>query len=64
MFVVSGDSSENVLSALGHVNRLGLAVSNGAKFSASISDGSSERRWQTFDLGVDWDAVKRVCQRN
>ena len=61
VYVVSGDSSENVLSALGHLPNLGLAVSNGAKFSPPLGDDDSERRWQTFDLGVDWDAVKRVA---
>jgi trehalose 6-phosphate synthase/phosphatase len=49
------------MSALGHLSNLGLAVSNGARFSAPMSDQDSERRWQTFDLGVDWDAVKRVA---
>ena len=60
VYVVSGDSSENVLNALDQIPGLGLAVSNGAKFSPPLQDGESERRWQTFDLGVDWDAVKRV----
>jgi trehalose 6-phosphate synthase/phosphatase len=61
IYVVSGDSSENVLNALGQISNLGLAVSNGAKFSPPMSDQDSERRWQTFDLGVDWEAVKRVA---
>jgi trehalose 6-phosphate synthase/phosphatase len=61
VYVVSGDSSENVLNALGHLSSLGLAVSNGAKFSPPLGDNDAERRWQTFDLGVDWDAVKRVA---
>lgn len=61
VYVNSGDSSENVLNALGHIHNLGLAVSNGAKFSAPLENPSEERRWQTFDLGVDWDAVKRVA---
>jgi trehalose 6-phosphate synthase/phosphatase len=60
VYVVSGDSSENVLNALGNISGLGLAVSNGAKFSPPVQHGEAERRWQTFDLGVDWDAVKRV----
>jgi trehalose 6-phosphate synthase/phosphatase len=33
VYVVSGDSSENVMNALGQIPFLGLAVSNGAKFS-------------------------------
>lgn len=61
VYVNSGDSAENVLSALGHIAKLGLAVSNGANFSPPMTDQDAERRWQTFDLGVDWDAVKRVA---
>lgn len=61
VYVNSGDSAENVLSALGQIPKLGLAVSNGANFSPPMTDQDSERRWQTFDLGVDWDAVKRVA---
>merc|ERR1712194_497068 len=61
VYVNSGDSAENVLNALGHIHNLGLAVSNGAKFSPPMQDKDEERRWQTFDLGVDWDAVKRVA---
>ena len=60
VYVVSGDSSENVISALGHIPGLGLAVSNGAKFSPPAQVGET-RQWRTFDLGVDWDAVKRVA---
>ena len=60
VYVVSGDSSENVISALGHIPGLGLAVSNGAKFSPPAQIGEV-RQWKTFDLGVDWDAVKRVA---
>lgn len=69
VIVVSGDSSENVLNALGHIPGLGLAVSNGAQFSVAPILGPGEqpkmnnnhRQWKTFDLGVDWDAVKRVA---
>jgi len=61
VYVVSGDSVENVLSALGHLPGLGLAVSNGARYSPPVQPGETARRWLTFDLGVDWDAVKRVA---
>jgi trehalose 6-phosphate synthase/phosphatase len=62
VFVVSGDSAENVLTAIGHIPRLGLAVSNGACFSPPLDNPSMERRrWLNFDLGVDWDAVKKVA---
>lgn len=61
VYVVSGDSSENVLSALGGIHQLGLGVSNGAQFSPPLTDHDSERHWQSFDLGVDWKAVKSVA---
>lgn len=61
VYVNSGDSAENVLNALGHIHDLGLAVSNGATFSPPLRHPGEERRWRTFDLGVDWDAVKRVA---
>jgi len=61
VYVNSGDSGDNVLNALGHIHNLGIAFSNGAKFSHPMQDKDEERRWQTFDLGVDWDAVKRVA---
>lgn len=61
VYVVSGDSSENVMNALGPLTSLGLAVSNGAKFSPPMREGETSREWFTFDLGVDWDAVKRVA---
>jgi trehalose 6-phosphate synthase/phosphatase len=63
VLVVSGDSSENLLNAVGHIPDLGLAFSNGAKFSRPTPAGV-QRTWQTFDLGVDWDAVKRVGLEN
>jgi len=49
------------MSALGHLPNLGLAVSNGACFSPPRGSPNERRRWLTFDLGVDWDAVKRVA---
>lgn len=61
VYVNSGDSVENVINAIGHIPKLGLAVSNGANFSPPMTDQDTERRWLTFDLGVDWDAVKRVA---
>ena len=59
VYVVSGDSAENVINAIGNIPGLGLAVSNGAHFSPPVSVG--KRKWHVFDLGVDWDAVKRVA---
>lgn len=61
VFVVSGDSQENVENALGHVNELGLAASNGACFSLPTTNGGNKRTWEYFDLGVDWKAVKKVA---
>jgi trehalose 6-phosphate synthase/phosphatase len=60
VYVVSGDSAENVLNAIGNIPGLGLAVSNGAHFSNPVIPGQ-KRQWHVFDLGVDWDAVKRVA---
>jgi trehalose 6-phosphate synthase/phosphatase len=60
VYVVSGDSSENV-QALGHLSSLGLAVSNGACFSPPLENANERRHWLTFDLGVDWDAVKHIA---
>jgi trehalose 6-phosphate synthase/phosphatase len=60
VYVVSGDSSDNVVNAVGHIPGLGLAASNGGHFSPPTCPGQTRRTWQMFDLGVDWDAVKRV----
>jgi len=60
VYVVSGDAQENVENAIGHVPGLGLAASNGACFSSPVKPGETKRTWETFDLGVDWEAVKRV----
>jgi len=59
VYVVSGDSAENVISAIGNIPGMGLAVSNGAHFAPPLFSG--KRKWHFFDLGVDWDAVKRVA---
>ena len=61
VFVVSGDSQENVEEAIGHIPRLGLAASNGACFAPPLKPGETARSWKFFDKGVDWDAVKKVC---
>jgi trehalose 6-phosphate synthase/phosphatase len=62
VFVVSGDSQENVEKAIGHIHGLGIAASNGACFAPPLKVGETSRRWKYFDLGVDWDAVKAVCR--
>ena len=60
VFVVSGDSQENVEKVIGHIPGLGLAASNGACFAPPLKLGEASRRWKFFDLGVDWEAVKSV----
>ena len=60
VFVVSGDSQENVEQAIGHIPRLGLAASNGACFAPPLAPGETSRSWKFFDKGVDWEAVKKV----
>lgn len=64
VFVVSGDSQENVENAVGSIPGLGLAASNGACFAGPAKpgdDAGKKRVWRTFDLGVDWAAVKKVA---
>jgi len=60
VFVVSGDSQENVVSAIGDITGLGLAASNGACFAPPLKSNESHRQWKYFDLGVNWDAVKKI----
>lgn len=60
VFVVSGDSQENVERAIGHIPGIGLAASNGACFAPPLKYGDTNWRWKYFDLGVDWEAVKSV----
>lgn len=54
---VSGDINENLERAIGNIPGLGLAASNGSCFSPP----STDRSWLAFDLGVDWDSVKRLA---
>jgi len=61
VYVVSGDSSENVLNALRTLKNIGLAISNGAKFSPPMRPDQRKREWLTFDLGVNWEKVKSVA---
>eukprot|EP00560_Eucampia_antarctica_P002699 CAMPEP_0197834170 /NCGR_PEP_ID=MMETSP1437-20131217/21407_1 /TAXON_ID=49252 ORGANISM="Eucampia antarctica, Strain CCMP1452" /NCGR_SAMPLE_ID=MMETSP1437 /ASSEMBLY_ACC=CAM_ASM_001096 /LENGTH=1278 /DNA_ID=CAMNT_0043438661 /DNA_START=251 /DNA_END=4087 /DNA_ORIENTATION=- len=60
VFVVSGDAQENVENAVSHIPGLGMAASNGACFVRPLKPGDTEREWRYFDLGVDWEAVKRI----
>jgi len=60
VFVVSGDSQENVLKAIGGIPGVGVAASNGACFAPPLKHGKTKRQWKYFDLGVDWDAVKKI----
>ena len=61
VFVVSGDSQENVIKAVGDIPGVGIAASNGACFAPALKPGETERDWKHFDLGVDWGAVKRIA---
>ena len=60
VFVVSGDSRENVMKAIGDIPGVGIAASNGACFAPPLKPGATKRRWKYFDLGVDWSAVKKI----
>ena len=57
---MSGDSQENVVDAIGDITGLGLAASNGACFAPPLKQNETHRQWKYFDLGVNWDAVKKV----
>ena len=58
IYVVSGDSQQNLEMAVGNVPGLGLAASNGTCFADPA--GQQGRSWQYLDFGVDWNAVKKV----
>lgn len=57
IYVVSGDSQQNLEVAVGDISGLGLAASNGACFA---DPGGQERTWKYLDFGVDWQAVQKV----
>ncbi|KAL7488757.1 hypothetical protein ACHAW6_014361 [Cyclotella cf. meneghiniana] len=56
IYVVSGDSQQNLEVAVGDIAGLGLAASNGACFA---DPGGQERTWKYLDFGVDWQAVQK-----
>ena len=58
VYVVSGDSQQNLEMAVGNVPGLGLAASNGACFA---DPGGAERVWRYLDFNVDWNGVKKVA---
>ena len=60
VLVVSGDTQKNLEDALGKVPGLGLAHSNGACYSVPLP-GETQREWLSYDLGVDWEAVKKTA---
>jgi len=59
VYVVSGDSQQNLEMAVGNIPGLGLAASNGACFANP--GGAVDRVWKYLDFGVDWNAVKKVA---
>ena len=56
IYVVSGDSQQNLEVAVGDIAGLGLAASNGACFA----DPGEQRKWTYLNFGVDWQAVQKV----
>ena len=60
VFVVSGVNRRELENALGDVEGLGLAASNGACFAMPAEKGQ-KREWQAFQFGVDWEKVKAVA---
>lgn len=58
VYIVSGDSQQNLESAICKVPGLGLAASNGTCFA---DPGGQERVWQFLDYGFDWDDVKMAA---
>jgi trehalose 6-phosphate synthase/phosphatase len=61
IYVVSGDSQQNLEVAVGNVPGLGLAASNGTCFANPTGGGTTEEHdWRYLDFGVDWTSVKKV----
>lgn len=69
VYVVSGDTKTNIEDAVGSISGLGLASGNGGSMSQPLNIlkrgkknqmETIERIWRTSDLGVDWEAVKRI----
>jgi len=61
VFVVSGDTQENLESAIGSISGLGLAASNGACFAWPCKEGQQGHQWYSFEFGDDWNAVKELA---
>jgi trehalose 6-phosphate synthase/phosphatase len=59
IYVVSGDSQQNLEVAVGDIAGLGLAASNGACFA---DPGGQQRKWIYLNFGVDWKAVEKVIR--
>eukprot|EP00558_Chaetoceros_sp_UNC1202_P002971 CAMPEP_0197234222 /NCGR_PEP_ID=MMETSP1429-20130617/2021_1 /TAXON_ID=49237 /ORGANISM="Chaetoceros sp., Strain UNC1202" /LENGTH=329 /DNA_ID=CAMNT_0042692575 /DNA_START=1 /DNA_END=990 /DNA_ORIENTATION=- len=61
VYVVSGDTENNIENAIGGIEGLGLASGNGGSISLPLESGKVERKWHNSNLGVDWDAVKNIA---
>lgn len=61
VFVVSGDTQENLVSAIGSISGLGLAASNGACFAWPCKERQEGHEWYSFEFGDDWNAVKELA---
>lgn len=60
VFVVSGDTEQNLDNAIGNIRNLGLAAGNGGSISDPRKPYYSGTRWRTSDLLANWDAVKKI----
>ena len=60
VYVVSGDTENNIENAIGHIQGLGLASGNGGSMSRPTLDGRSARKWNNSNLGVDWNAIQQI----
>jgi len=61
VYVISGDSEKNIENALGDIPGLGLAAGNGGSIAPPFRNGEAKREWESFDLGIDWNAVKETA---
>lgn len=61
VYVVSGDTEQNIETAVGNIPGLGLAAGNGGTLANPLKYGETKRYWERFDLGIDWEAVQKVA---
>lgn len=61
VYVVSGDTEQNLENAIGGINNLGLAAGNGGSISDPRKLNYYSKRWRTSELLSNWDSVKRIA---